>query len=64
MVGVVGRIDIESGYVWASIGEKCWNTFGSVLAKEDDQQSEDQKCNTEIDGRNAHYHDQPLAFCK
>ena len=40
-----------------------WNSFGSRLAKQADQQGEDQKGRAELDGRNTHYDDQTKPLC-
>ena len=40
-----------------------WNSFGSRLAKQANQQGEDQKGCAELDGRNTHYDDQTKSLC-
>ena len=40
-----------------------WNSFSSQLAKQADQQGEDQKGRVELDGRNTQYDDQTKPLC-
>ena len=62
-VGLVGGVDGKIECVYARVEAVSWNSIGSRLAKEADQQGEDQKGHAELDGRNTHYDDQTKSLC-